>query len=280
MPPRVHTRHAFSAPRWTDLSCSVRELLFTLDGLGEVLGGLAGRLANAGLDVALQAPGGWFPSLAHDLSGHFPIQDGRVARCSRAAVEWRVLCRCHRDLRGALHRGDCAHFIDTLTTIGKCVSGVDGFRCGPVGTTADANGHRVLFAPETTIDNRLQNLFEVLMVKEAPSSSFNAILAAVWLTNCHPFVDGNGRTSRILFNMLIQRDLEIPLFYLPIYELALLSRQGFIISVREAEVFGRWHPLYEFYGNAMMIWLHALQNQPQCIQAIGGPDEYYNQPAL
>jgi hypothetical protein len=75
-------------------------------------------------------------------------------------------------------------------------------------------------------------------------------LAAVFIGSfltIHPLRDSNGRTGRILFNLILNRKVrEEHKFYIPMKELMQLSGYGFELAMREANVTGRWTPLVAY----------------------------------
>lgn len=78
--------------------------------------------------------------------------------------------------------------------------------------------------------------------------------------NCiHPFRDGNGRTGRIVFNGLIQIDIdEADRFYIPLKEFMGLSCHGFDLAMRESIIFGRWSTLVVYCCRVIAIMKKRL----------------------
>jgi Fic family protein len=106
----------------------------------------------------------------------------------------------------------------------------------------------VIELPSThAAEKQLRRICEVL-AKPALGSPF---LRAVWLlvamVNAHPFIDGNGRMSRILFNFEMIRFGMPPQAYIPIFAAMSCSGGGFEIRLREAEVLGRWDPIVLYF---------------------------------
>ena len=254
----AHLRRSFPMPRWPELAPGDRGVLSAIDAAGDSLASMAARLPDGGLTMALAPGDDHRAELSHPLSSRFPAQSIAFARCDRSAGEWRVLRDHHERLRDTLDGDRSAAFIEAMIAVAAAVAGADGLRRHQMGTAPDDRGHYVLYPPESVVEHRLHRLFAALRSRRAGSRSFEGILALVWLTHCHPFVDGNGRTSRILFNMLLQRDRDRPAYYLPLYEFARLSRRGYILRVRQAELFGDWSALYDFVGAATRIWTATL----------------------
>ena len=87
-----------------------------------------------------------------------------------------------------------------------------------------------------------------------------AVHELVCLNNYHPFRDGNGRTSRALFNLRM-REIGLPITaYLPLKELFWVARGGYQIRLRIAEIYGDWTPIVDFFCEIVHIaalWPHA-----------------------
>jgi hypothetical protein len=77
------------------------------------------------------------------------------------------------------------------------------------------------------------------------------ILALV--NNAHAFVDGNGRLGRFLFNYCLHFSGMPATSYLPLKSLAALSRGGYEIRLREAELFGHWDGLVTYHCHAVRL---------------------------
>ncbi|MFN7127787.1 MAG: Fic family protein [Brevundimonas sp.] len=110
----------------------------------------------------------------------------------------------HRDKwESSLQSSNTAAFAETLRSIASEVTGKDqAFRDGPVFTSPDAEGVRVVFPRPGTFPTRLTALHRHLAEDSAPPV-FRGMIALVALTNCHPFWDGNGRTARIVANLIL-----------------------------------------------------------------------------
>lgn len=79
---------------------------------------------------------------------------------------------------------------------------------------------------------------------------FVALLVFSRLLNAHPFADGNGRLSRVCFNLVMRKSYpEWP--YLPLYELFYRSNGAFELSYREAEIFCNWLPLIDYFTGCL-----------------------------
>ncbi|WP_415207812.1 Fic family protein [Rudaea sp.] len=81
-----------------------------------------------------------------------------------------------------------------------------------------------------------------------------ALVSMVAITNCHPFRDGNGRTSRVMSNSaLCSAQLLRENVYIPLYECFWLSHRGYEIRVRIAEIKDDWEPLMQYICDVVSV---------------------------
>lgn len=106
-------------------------------------------------------------------------------------------------------------------------------------------------APEKAI-KRMEEIFTYLMIPQ-PSALFHASVLKVMMTNAHPLSDGNGRTSRILFNYALRRG-GVAAGYLPIKDYMLPTRGHLQIAMRLAETRGQWEPLLHLMCDISLDW--------------------------
>ena len=114
-----------------------------------------------------------------------------------------------------------------------------------VGVRPDKRGCTVEFVQAADIPSALMALWKY--VADLPSSRqdlFGASVAAVGLMNCHPFVDGNGRLARVLFNALMGRTSQN---YIPLYDFYNCSPGAHVLRIRQAELFGEWDDWVRFH---------------------------------
>ena len=101
------------------------------------------------------------------------------------------------------------------------------------------------------------SMFKRLSMRSWPTGTFEGFVAAVVEFVCvnsyHPFADGNGRCSRILFNSRL-RALGLPEnTYIPLKEMFWASFGGYEICLRQVELHGDWLPLLSYFADVIVI---------------------------
>jgi Fic family protein len=77
----------------------------------------------------------------------------------------------------------------------------------------------------------------------------------------HPFTDGNGRTSRVVFNALLRRGGMLENHYLPIKEINYLTRGGHEVRLRYTVATGDWKEMLEYFVNAAELYRMLLRKE-------------------
>lgn len=221
------------------------------------------RKVEAWLATRPLAAGVGYPAelgLAHPLAESFsarlaprPVEDGRSLQ------ERRVLDQFGERLADAIDVDDPHDFTRGLATLAS--HGL-GRRVCPrrrlVGTGRDLEGEQIAFPPAEQIAERLA-LVHSRMGEAAVPALYRAGVGLAAIANCHPFEDGNGRTARMLFSAILRRAYGRPAFYAPLYELTSLSGGSLTLALREAEVHGRWEPLFRFVERCFFLMAGDLR---------------------
>lgn len=189
--------------------------------------------------------------LDHELSDYFGNANSEIFIEGRSLEELSTLTRIglpavNRDI-------DFRTFCDVLQLINAATSeGRTAFRVQEVRTAPDRNGQCVAYPTASHIPEQLKRIHEHWAQHVSGEPGWAALVVMTALTNLHPFDDGNGRLGRILFNWTLNQRKEHVL-YLPIYELAALSRGGYLIRLRQAQYHSQWEAL------AHWLWLCAAR---------------------
>lgn len=167
-----------------------------------------------------------------------------------------------RTLSEPLTMPDVQHFIALST-------GSDGgLRTRPVFFRSQ-DGRTLL--PMVEARDAAERLAELLS-RHADARPGHGVRAAVQMlalaNNAHAFADGNGRLGRALFNFCLHRAGLPDTCFIPLKVLTVLSRGGYEMRLREAELYGRWDELYAYHCTAVELyaWLAqqaAMPNQDE-----------------
>jgi hypothetical protein len=191
--------------------------------------------------------------LTHRLAPWFAARQKGAAPTGRSLREWAVLDRFGDRLIETLAHPDPTDFARGLATLAThCEGRPIQPRGRAIGTESDSEGNRVVFPPSGLIRERLTMIHHQLGSAEAPAI-YRAAVAMAAISNCHPFDDGNGRTSRMLFNAVMRRGSGRKDLYAPLQEFAALSGGSLTLAVREAELHDRWEPLFGFVERALFL---------------------------
>ena len=117
--------------------------------------------------------------------------------------------------------------------------------------------------------NKLGGLIETLSsdIADAYSSSplYAAIIALAGINSIHPFLDGNGRTSRAFFNAILINANYIPLgSYIPLKRIYFDAKFGFELRLRQVIFLNEWVPMIDFFCDVMASISEAVAATSSC----------------
>lgn len=251
----VFQRELCEPPAWGALSRRLRARLCAVD---------AGLRAGLPAPLTSRGPAQMFPALddahwrgfEHELSWAIPqpITEWPVSWSDRTVGEQAALVGATAQLDRAVRGADSALFKAALMRLGQ--EGFDApfaFRGNDwVGTIASSGGGVRFPAPDQAA-RRVDEIFAYL-AQPHPSALFQATVLKVMVTNAHPLSDGNGRTSRILFNYALRRGIA-GRGYLPLKEYTMPSRGHVQIAMRLAETRGQWEPMLHLMCDIALDWV-------------------------
>lgn len=193
--------------------------------------------------------------LAHELSQHMVGASSQIFEDGRSLAEMRALSTMN--LPSPLSINDPHEFLYVLSAMRNSVGdGCVDFRHHAAGSGRDRLGNRVIYPPAIVIADRLKAIFGCWNSYKAGEPAFAGIVAMTALMNLHPYLDGNGRVGRMLFNWTFQQGLsERP--YIPIYEISAFSNCGYLVRLRMAQYLANWEPLARFFlmlGQRLYAW--------------------------
>lgn len=266
--PIARERQLLAMPRFADLPEPARAALRDADGCADRLASRMTATPGFCLDRSLPLPVRTLRDIHHRLTPLFARPDTPIDM-GAARREHAVLLSAAPLLHAAFHDDDPAALIDAMMRIAHDLTGIGQLRDCHRCASPDRFGRYVVFAPPERIADQLAVIARALRCGEPRPRSFDAMLALVAITNCHPFVDGNGRLSRILASWLLHPHATGAALYLPLREIAIYARGGYVLRVRQAEILGDWEPLSRFLLASMRFWGAFIGLDARCDAWIG-----------
>lgn len=256
----------FFPPHFEKLPVTLRERL-TLDRFRVVRRNLPADFLNTSLCARIMAVREQSQSdgLKHRLSDVFVMRQLSEGRDIVAAAE-SALCEINRFAAekaachiacGYMHKsvlhGSSTTFNQLLAIVCSNATGINStFRSTGVRLGKDAAGKYWQFPHAQLINSLLEKFRAEILVAYGHSPLLAAIIALVGVNAIHPFADGNGRTSRALFNAILITGGVLPqLIYVPLKHVYYIAKFGFELRLREAILFGDYVPIFSFFCDAM-----------------------------
>jgi Fic/DOC family len=166
-------------------------------------------------------------------------------------------------LLASIQKPNPVHFLNAIRSIVHAVeSETDSlrvWRSKPIYTSTDNFGRCWEFPNHTHILSVLKKLHDCLYLNQLESHLVEATVAYGVLNWLHPFNDGNGRTSRVIFNVLLSRIKLGGELYLPIKDINHLARGGHEVRLRYTVLTGDWKELLEYFADVVTTWRMILQ---------------------
>lgn len=202
--------------------------------------------------------------LEHALSAHASVRAAAVPAGSRhpqAGHDPREVAAFHRhseQLREAVEAGRPRALADALAAICSTATGsAMQLRRQPVFTTPDAYGARWRYPDPPEIGPGLARLSHYLRHADDPPL-VKACVAHAMVASLHPFLDGNGRTSRVVFNALLPQHTG-PAIYIPCKRFYELSHHGYDIRVRLVHMKNDWRGLILYFCDMVEAYQRTMR---------------------
>lgn len=125
-------------------------------------------------------------------------------------------------------------------------------RSGPV-WLRNGNRRALAMSPALDAQRRLATVLIALDEGALGTGLVRAVRLHTLVLNAHAFPDGNGRLSRALFHHCLHASGLPKPYYLPLKTLSVLSRAGFELHMREADLRGTWDGLYDYFATAILL---------------------------
>jgi hypothetical protein len=219
-----------------------------------------GRLERVqlSLDAAKRKEGGSFSELEDPLSPFLPGFVRTPPLTNRSASELGIAVKLANDISEASFSSG-KKFTDTLIAIQRCsLPSLARLRDKALRSEADANGHQVEYPPPLALRGAVEGIAASVRPLVHLSPTFAAAAAMIAITSLHPFLDGNGRVSRVVFNGLLA-STGTSGSYLPLFEIGLVSNGGWLLALRRAQR-GDWERLMRYLTAAVDICIDIQQS--------------------
>lgn len=187
-----------------------------------------------------------FPALHDELEAYLPQVPPRTAEDdAKARSEFAVHSRMLPNV-GRLGEASKDRFLEVVLEIHRRLGvGATKFRSGPVWTRRDSTGNAVVYPVARECPHLLERLHAFIAENHFTNPALCAVVGYVGLIQIHPFSDGNGRTARTFFNLLLNSALGHEHF-VPLQMLIAPWRGGYIIKLRRAMYEGDLLPIIDY----------------------------------
>ena len=207
------------------------------------------------------------PSLYHRLSERMQDQHNDLAVIESA--EHRLYDIYEEWLNAnSLKLADASHAMGLengdIDRLGAAVTGPSGgLRRGPI-CIRSQDGLVTLPMPDwLAARHRIEDIPRLVSTGALGTGIVSAVRTLVLVYNAHAFRDGNGRLGRSLMNYCLHRSGMPRSIFLPLKMMYCLSRGGFELSLREAELFGRWSPVVAYHCQIVSLLHHVSRSAPR-----------------
>jgi Fic family protein len=195
--------------------------------------------------------------------------DTRAEAAARLCAERMALDQHCSALCAALAQSDPMQFIRALEAIAGAVTSPHaphrgmGLRTVAVEIPRDPHGSSWACMPAAEVLAALSSLHNALRPLRAAHPLVAAVVALVVLLAVHPFLDGNGRVSRIAFNALIS-PLSLPQAlqtrFIPLKEFFMLSDFGFELRLRYSFHMNEWSAIARYFCDVIALYVYLCEN--------------------
>lgn len=199
-----------------------------------------------------------YPGLIDELASFIDDHDAPEPQAilAKARTEFATYKRMAEQV-GSLASMSEAAFLELLLRVhARLGKGANGFRTGPMMIRPDARGNKVAFPHHRHCRALMAQLHHFLAGHIAAHPALCATVAYAAIIHAHPFTDGNGRTARTMFNLVLAASTGTRHF-VPIHVIAAFQRGSFLIKLRRALYGGEWDGLLAFLRDAVRLSVNA-----------------------
>jgi hypothetical protein len=192
------------------------------------------------------------PDFSHDLSSSFNLQRRQSSERVLSSIDEASIATQISSTPEAVgfleSEGAFRHMLQTVAS--RFDQRNTNLRYTWVGTVDQATGSGVTFPSPRSVPEQIELLRIYLLASVRKSRLMAAVVAHVALQGIHPFIEANGRTARVLFNLLLNNS---QVFYFPIAEAISSVPASYLLKIREAIYFNEWNPVLSFFEKLTLI---------------------------
>jgi len=134
-------------------------------------------------------------------------------------------------------------------------------------TQPDRDGMRTRFIRSQMVMSRIEEILEAINESgNGQHPSLRAIWVMLAFLNCHPYADGNGRTAKFLFNLILAKSDISSEYLLPLSSITLGSQGFFEICARRAQLQDSFDMILKFLETAIALTKMCFEDQPYVFQ--------------
>lgn len=198
------------------------------------------------------------PAIETDYPHLFDRLGGFIAR-AKAPSETFGKCRDEYAMHTAIAplsiniAGSFDEFAEALSIIHRLYGvSATGFRKIEIKLMPDDRGNSISYPSHYLVEPLLRSLHAFLATYAEEYPTFCAAAAYVGIIHAHPFLDGNGRTARTFYNLIL-RDYAKTGHFMALRQIAAVSKGGFLIRLRRTLYMGDWKATQEFFSDAIRL---------------------------
>jgi hypothetical protein len=109
--------------------------------------------------------------------------------------------------------------------------------------------------PANEVVPKLVELRRYIAEHQSQSPLQTAIVALVMISCIHPFMDGNGRVSRVVFHAILRKYRVSKKFYVPLKNFYAQSDFGFEIRLRQTFLTSDWNQITRYFCDVLHAFL-------------------------
>lgn len=210
----------------------------------------------------------FYHRLSHSLSSSALDRVGGKPSCEKLAqtlskiskhndAELAALNIFYADIDVAISSSNADSFVTCLERLVSNLLDTDmRIRTTPSIILPDRKGVGWQCVPAIEVTPRLRELHRYAAAHASQSPLQTAIVALVMISCIHPFMDGNGRVSRVVFHAILRKCGVSEKFYVPLKSFYVRSDFGFEIRLRQTFLSSDWNQITRYFCDVLHAFVY------------------------